>query len=58
MSHCYKTSQMTRVIAAVPKNSAIDPMYSGSSQKCRNIVAVFALAAILQISCSDFRIAL
>ena len=58
MSHRYKTPQKTRVIAAVPKNSAIDPMYSGSSKKCRNIVAVFALAAIVQISCIDFCITL
>ena len=45
--HC-RTLQKTRAIAAIPKNTTINPMYSGGPEKRRNmwhIVAVFAPVA-------------
>ena len=55
MSHCYRTSQKTLLIAAVTKNAAIDLMYSDGPKTRRNrrhIAAVFAPAAITRFSCS------
>ena len=55
MSRYYRMLQKTRDTVVAPKNTAIDPMYSSGLKKRRNmryIVAVFAPAAIVQISCS------
>lgn len=55
MSHCCRTPQKTRATATVQWNTAIDPMYSGSPKKCRNmghIAVVVAPTAIVHISCS------
>ena len=48
MSHRCRTPQKTIPIATVPKNAAIEHMYSGGPKKhlnMRHIVAVFAPAA-------------
>ena len=53
MSRRYMTPQKSIPIAAAPKNTAIDPMYSNGPIKHRNrrhIAAFFAPTAIVQIS--------
>ena len=55
MSCRCRMPQKTAPIAAIPKNTAIDNMYSGGPKKrhnIRHIAVVFTLAAIVQISCS------
>ena len=51
MSRRSRMSQKTIPIAAVPKNTVIDPMYSSSPKKGRNtryIAAFFAPATVVQ----------